>query len=93
MESNIKTAQHLEENLLQHFGSGITELREFANLFGCDLSIQANGLWVSRPGYSKAIQLNMPISPMEWRMGVLQDHIRICADILWEKNDRKPTLQ
>lgn len=80
----------LEENLLFYCGTDIRELRDYCTTLGVDLTIQPDGLWVSRPGYSKALQPNMPIDPIEWRMGMLHNHIRIVADILWQKNDPIP---
>ena len=92
MKSNIITAEQLEQNLLFHYGTGIAELREYATSLGVDITIQIDGLWISRPGYGKALQPNMPIEPLDWRCGLLHDNIRVCADILWEKNDPKPTF-
>ncbi len=92
MNSNIKTAQDLERNLLFYYGTGIAELREYCNTLGVYLSIQANGLWISRPGYSKAAQITMPSEEIDWKTGQIHQHIRILADELWSENHPKPAL-
>lgn len=92
MNSNAKYSAWLESKLLQYYGIGIAELREYATSLGVDLTIQEDCIYISRPGYRKGIQPNIPASDMEWRMNFLHYRIEARADLLWEKNDPKPSL-
>ncbi len=88
MQSNTTVTQQLEQKLLECYGHTIQDLREHANRLGVELCIQSNGLWIHRPGYSKALRLDISTDPDDWRAGKIFKDLRDIADRLWANSDR-----
>jgi hypothetical protein len=86
MTSNYQLSQYLEEKLTE-IGSSITELRAFATSLGVDLTIQADDIWISRPGLSQAIVLDIPSRAEDLQNGRLHVLIQSIADDLWQYAD------
>lgn len=67
MTSNHHAAQHIEAKLLEYYGFDLHVLRAFALDKGCDITIQSDGLWLSRPGLAEAMRIDEPLPSRDWR--------------------------
>lgn len=84
LNSNARCAFHLEAI------AGIAALREAALKVGCDLTIQPDGLYVSRPGLEQALFIWSSEHGHDFEEDHLHSRIFDAADTLWEMTDGYP---